>query len=265
MTSLNRIKASSIQLGNSYIVGGEKKEVLADLPEKNIQSEEEFLIPYKNQANEIIANAQAEAKKILEEVALNSQEIFKQSQEEGYKAGYDAAQSQAFNDMTNQINSIDLLAKSTFKVKKEIILSSEFEILQLSITIAEKIIKQQLEINPEIVLNIIRAAINELKDKEEVKIIINPLHTENLYNFSDELKKSVQGIKNIKIIEDKTVPPDGIIVESVESRIDASLSTQIAEITRQLLDEATNTPILEEIPKEIDIKIEEPPHKKTHK
>ena len=261
MSSLNRIKASAIQLGNSYIFGETNKSTASG--DESASPEDEAILPYKNQANGIIANAEAEAQKILEEAAAQASEIIRQAQEEGYKSGYELgyaeAKSQLYNDMSNQINSVKLLANSAFKVKKEIISSSELEILQLSITIAEKVIKQQLEINPDILLNIIKAAINELKDKEEVKIHINPVHKKNLYSFSDELTGCINGLEKIKIIEDKTIPVDGLIVESMDSRIDASLNTQISEITRQIMEEASNSPILEEIPKEIEIKIQEPP------
>ena len=256
MTSLNRIKASSIHVGKSYVLGDVS-------PEDNGPTEDEILAPYIEQANEIISTANAQAEKIISDAKIQSGEVLKQSQEEGYKAGfaagYEDGNNRAYIDMINQINSVELLANASFKVKKEIISSSETEILQLSITIAEKIIKQQLEINPDIMLNIVRAAINELKDKEEVKITVNPVHTKNLYGFSEELTQSVKGLEKVKIVEDKTVPTDGLIVESIESRIDAGLATQISEITRQIMDEASTSPLLEDIPQEIEIKIQEPP------
>jgi len=94
------------------------------------------------------------------------------------------------------------------------------------------------KVNTEIILSIIRAAINELKYKEEVKILVNPAITQCIYDLSEELKQTIKGLNHIKIIEDKTIPPDGFMIESPDSRIDARLETQLAEITKNIMTEA---------------------------
>ena len=103
--------------------------------------------------------------------------------------------------------------------------------------IAEKIIRHKLELKPELLLGIISAAIEQVKDKEDIKIIVNPALLHNLYEFTEGLRETVKGLKNLKIIEDRTIPKDGVIVESVESRIDARIETQIKEIMKNLMQE----------------------------
>lgn len=264
MTTLSRIESSNVQLGNSYVLDNTNKEKREKIQENILMGNAQ------KKAEEIINNAKIEAEQIIQTATQQSQDLLQQSndaidqtKEAGYQAGYDAGFQEGYakihEDLTNQIKSMDTLAQSAFKVKKEIISASEKEILQLTTVIAEKIIKQQLEIQPKTILNIINAAINALKDKEEVSIIVNPQLTQYLYEYSEDLKQTIKGLKSIKILEDKTIPPDGIIVESSENRIDARLETQITEIVKQLLIEAEENPILDEIPKEIEIKIEEPP------
>ena len=265
MISLTRIESSNIQLGNSYVLGNIQKE-----KEEADKIQREALKSAQKQVEEIINQANIQAAQILEAANHQVQEMIQQSQEDanqakedgyqaGYNAGYQDGHNQVHEDLINQVKSLDILAQSVFKVKQEIISSSEKEILQLTIIIAEKVLKQHLEIAPDKILSIIKAAINELKDKEEVNIIVNPAITNYLYDFSEELKETVNGLKSIKILEDKTIPADGVIVESTENRIDARLETQISEIAKQLLLEAEENPILAEIPKEIEIRIEEPP------
>ena len=40
---------------------------------------------------------------------------------------------------------------------------------------------------------------------------------------------------SIKIIEDNSVSPDGVIVETLSSRLDSRISTQISEIAQKML------------------------------
>ena len=265
MISLSRIESSNVQLGNSYVFGSVEKE-----KEEIDRIQRSALISAQKKTEEIINKANSEAAQIIEAANQQIQDFLQQAQEAadqakeegyqtGYNTGYQDGHRQVHEDLANQIKSLNILAQSVFKIKKEIISSSEKEILQLTIVIAEKILRQQLEIQPEIILNIIKAAINELKDKEEVNILVNPAITKYLYDFSEELKQTINGLKTIKIMEDKTIPVDGIIIESPEFRIDARLETQIAEIAKQLMTNFEENPVLGEIPKEIDIKIEGPP------
>lgn len=254
---MSRIRSCEVKLGDSYLLGNEKK---------TNEAEDEIVLNAKKQADSIIAAANDRSAKIIEEAQLKAQEILEQTRQDGfqdgYKAGYDEGYNQIHSDLTEQINNVGIITSSTFDIKKEIIQSSEQEILQLTIAIAEKLVRQHLEISPDIILNIVKAAINELSDREEVKLIVNPALTNNLYQFSENLKHTIQGLKSIKIVEDKTISPDGLIVESQDTRIDARLVTQISEITKQILSEALKNPVLKEIPKEIEVRIEEPPARK---
>ena len=42
-------------------------------------------------------------------------------------------------------------------------------------------------------------------------------------------------VLSIKIIEDNSVSPDGVIVETLSSRLDSRISTQISEIAQKML------------------------------
>ena len=270
-----RIRSSNVQLGESLIVGhplkitaGEgfdddselsREELYLKLKEKEFKQKiEQLQIDAQNQANSIIAAAENKAAQMIEESKqetakkLEELELLKNNTLEearqagtelGFKEGYQKAAEEVFSKVIN----LEAIADSSFQLKKEIILSAEHEILQLSIAIAEKILKQQLEIKPEMITEIIRAAINELKDKEEIKIIVNPALKEQLYSFSEELKTAIKGMKTIKIVEDKTIHANSAIIESPESRIDVRLETQIAQITEELMKTFAEEPVLGKI------------------
>lgn len=262
---MSRIRSSEVLWGNSYVFNSNNEKLQANNennPEK-LKEQQALLDNAQLQAQEILNNAQAEAERILQETQEQAQNIFQQAQEEGlksgYQEGYDTGYRQVQADLAEKINSLNVMAQAAFKIKSEVIASSEKEVLELSVVIAEKVIKQELETNPEIILGIIKAAINELKEKDEVRIIVNPKIIQNLADISEELKDSINGIGIIKLVEDKTIHENGVLVESADSRIDARLDTQIAEIARQLFEEMRNEPIInEDFVEEIDIEIKEP-------
>lgn len=256
---MSRIRCDAIIVGGSYVLGKENK---IDL------EKDQILDNAKVQAEEIISVAQQQARQIIQEAQIQSQNMIAQAEEiqrqahesglqDGFNQGHQNGFNQISNELANQIKTVDIIAKAAFRVKQEIIISAKKDILELTIAIAEKILKNTLNIAPETILSIIKAAINELKEKEDIKIAINPEIAVYLYQYSEIIKETVYGLKNLKIIEDKTIPVDGFIVESIDSRIDAGISTQINAISRAFLDEKQERLAIGEIPEEIEININE--------
>ena len=74
-----------------------------------------------------------------------------------------------------------------------------------------------------------------LKEKENITIIVNPLLVDNINAISEDFKNEFPKLQSIKIVEDSSVSPDGVIVETLNSRLDSRISTQIKEIAEKML------------------------------
>ena len=122
-----------------------------------------------------------------------------------------------------------------------IVKSAHTEILELVTAICEKVCHTELVQNPKLLENLTVAAISKLKEKETVNIIVNPQMAQKIYEISDGLKERFFGLENIKIIEDSSVPADGTIVESVDSRVDSGLKAQISRISDELFNALNST------------------------
>ncbi len=260
MTSLSRIKSNSVQFGEAYQL---------NTVEKKIDPREQAIIEHaRTQADEIVAKAQVKADAIMakanehaENIVASADEVIRKAHEDGYQTGYNTGYNDGYKkvheDLEKQVKAIDVTAKAANRVRKEIIRSSEREILYLTAAIAEKILKTKIDIEPEIILNIIKAAIREIKDKDNIKVLLNPEISSYIYDFTEEIKQAVNGLDYVKILEDKTVSKNGIIIESIESRLDVGVKSQIAQITKLLINEATTNPVFDKLPPEIRRKIDE--------
>ncbi len=223
--------AGSLVLTNEHSSFQAKK--LAEAREKA----EQVLVDAQNKAKSIIDNANVEAQKLIEnarnEALACVDEIKREAHDEGFQAGYKAAQEKFEEDSIEKINSLDNFVKSQFEIKEDITKSSKNEIVDLALTIAEKVCIEKLE-DDNFLENLTVAAIEVLKDKETINIIVNPIMAERIYSISDNLKERITQLKSIKIIEDNSVSPDGTIVESPLSRVDSRIKSQIKEISKNL-------------------------------
>lgn len=258
MNSLNnRIHSSSVQLGESFVLNS------SSLKEKQRSMQEEMEKKLQARSDEILAKADSKAQEILNQAIIEAENIKKQALEQGTKdgnaQGFEQGYKEAVNKFTQEtldlVKTLKVISEATSEVKKEIIFSAEQEVLELSILIAEKIVMQELKTDSKSLLNIIKSSILELKEKNDVKILINPCHSDNLKKFSAEIKKEINDLEQIKFISDKTVSPYGIIVETDKKRIDASLEAQIEEISQKIFKELNSKAAKKTVPKEVDEKI----------
>ena len=62
----------------------------------------------------------------------------------------------------------------------------------------------------------------------------------NINNLAPEFKNEIPKLQSLKILEDNSLSPDGVIVETLNTRLDSRISSQIAEITQNMLTGADN-------------------------
>ena len=249
---MSRIKSDKIHIGDDYVLNSNKKS-LNEIYNKQKLILDEAKAKAKqiiNEANSTLNKAKDEANTIIEkaknEANSQAQLIIKKAFEEGSKKGFEEGKIQAYNEVTKELEekiiNVDNFAKSTFDIKKKIIRSSYNDVLELVVLISEKIIKKNLEENADILLNIINEASLKLNCEDEtIKIITNPKMYNKLISISERIQNEIPKLKSISIIEDNNVSSDGVIIESLTSRIDATISSCISQIMDKLFNELKST------------------------
>lgn len=164
----------------------------------------------------LISRAQEEADQIKESAA-----------KEGYRAGLEEAK-----------HDIEVLREhlSNFvSAKKEVFEYIAPDILEISVDIARKIIKKELEQDPEAILGMILEVMDNLsKDETKITIKINPMQSDLV---REELPKvlSQRGIDaRINVVADENMESGGCLIQTSNGIIDAGLETQI-EILKEAL------------------------------
>lgn len=256
------LKRHEIKMGASFCLGEQNasKQTQIDVTDDSFLEKltpelsnkiKETLSVAKQQAQEIIQNAQKEAEAIKQQAHSQG---FQDGQNEGRQQGYQDGFNQATNDFIEKAISLDRLINSILNAKYSIYHSGENELLEFVILVAQKLAHTQIKFDKDAIKNIIIDAASEIKEKETLKVMIHPSLAKKIYSISDEIKAAIYGLKNIRIIEDKTISDDGVIIESPDSRVDARLSTQVSLLLEKLMKTKEETPILEE--KNLDDQLE---------
>lgn len=129
---------------------------------------------------------------------------------------------------------LDALAASLQEERVGLFDRIEPELVRLSVSIAEKVISQELELRPEIVVDVVRSAVKRLRDRESLRVSVNPSDVERVKEAREDLIHAVDGVRKMEIVEDRRVGAGGCVIESPSGTLDSRIRTQIDEIGRVL-------------------------------
>ena len=239
----NRIKSDTIQIGNNYVLPIEQSNVTAQqakvkriIEETGVKAQS-IINGAETKSQAIMQNATNEAEKMIDAAKAQAQEEYNKIVEQAYQEGFAKGENDGLEkfkqDASDALKSLDVLATSSFDVKKNIIDSATLDIVDLVSAIADKVC--HIKFDEEVLKRITIDSIKQLREKENITIIVNPELVDNINKIMPKIKEKIPKVESIKIIEDNAVSPDGVIVETLTSRLDSRISSQISEIAQKML------------------------------
>ncbi len=164
----------------------------------------------------LISRAQEEADTIKETAA-----------KEGYRAGIEQAEV--------DINALRAKIADFVSAKKEVFEYIAPDILEISVDIARKIIKKEVEQDPQIILDSIVEVMRTIsKEESRITVKVNPLQADLVKTELPEYISSMGVDAKITVIADDTIEEGGCILNTNNGIVDASLDTQL-DIIREAL------------------------------
>ena len=239
----NRIVGKEIQYGESYVLPIEQSKVTVSEAKvkKMLQETDEkaqrIVDAADNKSNIIVQTANTEASRIIEEARKRGEgeyeEVKGQAYQEGFKKGEEDGLAKFNQDAIDGLNALETLANSAFDIKKNIIDSASRDIVELVAAIADKVCHAKF--NPQMLYQLTLDAIKLLNDKENITIIVSPKLVDYVQKMVPNFRSSIPNLQSIKIKEDSSLSPDGVIVETPTTRLDSRISSQIGELAQKML------------------------------
>lgn len=155
--------------------------------------------------------------------------------EAGFQEGFTQGLAQAEADFLQKRELMESLIAAAYEEQRRIIRESEPFLLSLSTEIARKIIRNELMQNDVQLLSIIRHALRQADDTEEVAIHVALEDYPAMLPFEDELKSYIRAGAELKLMPVAGQTPSGCTIHTKNGSFDATLDSQLNEIKKQLL------------------------------
>ncbi len=167
------------------------------------------------------------------------------AREQGYTEGYEQGKAEAEQAVIEQnrerINEATAILEAAVRMKQEIIQEAEPFLIELSASIAEKVIGKQLTITPEWTIDMIQQVLARRKDKGIVSLCVAPSQFAFVQGYKDELAMCIDSQAELEVLPDATVSEHGCVVRTAMGSLDARIDTQLSEVKHALVQLATTS------------------------
>ena len=231
-------------------VGGEAEEEPPE-PEPPPEPKKETPVHYAQLQAELILNqAREEAEQILaqarQRAEAEQEEIRAGARDEGYREGYAQGIAKAMDDSVRDREAtaarlekeVQAFLEKASLAREEMLLQTREELLELCLSIAEKVVRVSLKSSSEVIVRMIQTATERMKRQEWVHIYISGCDTGSIAKISPALTASLGALsQHIKVVPMGDDEIGTCIVETPEEIADASVSTQMSNIRDVLHDQ----------------------------
>lgn len=201
---------------------------------------EEHIETVRQQTRQMLQEAQAEAEQIRERA-------FAEARQRGRSEGLRDADSEIrrraeelaeriCNEKLNTVLPALRSAAETLAHERDRWLAAwESAAIELSIGIAEKVLRRELQARPGSVMEIVRHTLEMAAGSAEVRVRLHPDDCTLLAETADDIVRHMASCGEVAIVPDSTMTRGGCVVETRHGSIDARLETQLERIADELL------------------------------
>lgn len=193
-------------------------------------SHDELIDRAKEEAAAIIKEAELEAIKLIK-VAQNEgdkakQSIEKMAREEGLKKGYKEGKEK----YENLIEEAELIKRNAEEEYREILDGVEKDAVNVILDIAKKVIGEQISLNKESILEVLRKGFEKCSNKEDITIKVSPSDHDFVVENREKILSLTEGIGKLDIRKDSSLKAGDCIIETPYGAVDAGVSTKLQKI-----------------------------------
>jgi len=239
---IDKTMVDNMNQNRSFIVITHKETQKESAPEISaggpelLEKDEQLPQALRDRAHDLIQNAQARAQQIIQAATTRAVEIRSQAQKEGYDAGMKLAENK-ISEMEAALSAqTRKLIEEVSAYRDELYNALQDSVLNLAMDIAEKIINLELQRDDKAYMEIAKKVVAGLKQSDDFTLRVSRGEFDKYFKDGGAWLRETTGCGEFEAVCDPSLEPGGLVVESNEEIIDASVSIQL-EKTRQHLEE----------------------------
>jgi flagellar assembly protein FliH len=178
----------------------------------------------------IVDAAKEEARGLIEQARQNSeterQAALEQARQQGYQQGYEEGKA-AYDGLVAEAESLRDEAAAEYK---QLLSGAEADAVELVLAIAKKVVGEEMVMNRQNLLVLIKDAFSHCSNKEQVVLKISSDDYDYIRANKDVLLSMVEGVGRLELKRDLSLRPGACFVETPFGSIDAGVATRLSKV-----------------------------------
>ena len=188
-------------------------------------------------AQELFEEAEREAQARLEQVQQEVDSIRLQAKEAGFAQGYrkvGGGRQKALEKAADLLKLLQSTVEEAVRLRAASLQALEDDFLKLSIFLADKVIRKEVETDISWLKPMVKEALEVLGSVEQVVVLLNPVDYALLQNYRQDLELSSRA--ELVFQQDASITPGGCLIETETGLIDARLERRLGKLAHHLLE-----------------------------
>lgn len=204
-----------------------------------IERHKQQLVSLQKQKDKMLQDIKEAIHKEKEEWLETKEQEREQVKKVGFKVGYDEGQESATEQYTNLLAEANEIVQTAKKDYEQTIEKHEKAIVHLAVTVAKKIISEEIRDNQDHFTAIVRKAIDDLKDKSNISIYLHPYDYQFVIRQKEELEQMVEDGETISVYVDQHLNEGDCVIKHPFGQIDVGIDLQLQQIKSALEEKVT--------------------------
>ncbi len=181
------------------------------------------------------------AAEIVAHARVHAESVAAAAEVAGREAGYAAGLEEGRARVVDAEAALAAVARELDAVARSHREHVERQAAELAVALAEKIVGTALEVRPELVVDVVAAALRGLQDRGRVIVEVSPEDLDAVKAAIAGIAES-EGLARVDVVPERRVDRGGCIVHTEEAEIDATAAAQIARAAELVRDAIAPTP-----------------------
>ena len=223
------------------VLADEAEEEETEIP---IAPETAIIQAARAEAQEILAAAQIEAEKQRVQAAQEGQKQghatghatgLQQGTEDGVRQGLDTAKQQMAEQLRQAAERSNSMVAAADQEVIRLLHQAEPKIIELVLAISRKIINDEVTERPAVVVNLVRSALERVRDQDKINIHVSPEDYDLVLLSRRELQAVVGAERSLNVSADAVLNRGGCLIETSFGTVEAGVDTQLEAVRQALL------------------------------
>ena len=140
----------------------------------------------------------------------------------------------ARREMASKVEGLGNILQDLSSCKARICTEAEAQLLELTLTLAEVVVRHEVSCGADTVRETLQAALEMAGENSGLKVRLHPEDLENIMEFLPQLEQRLGAATQLELEGDLAISQGGCLVETDSGMIDARLEEQLEALRQQL-------------------------------